>query len=183
MPIWTSVVPIVTLCNRQGVIIWTNHPNPEYEPGVPIWDYAADENRELIKDRISRAAYLNEPQEFETETILGERYRLWIWPLESSEVGVCLVGLQVPRVVGSLTSRERECLEWLAMGRNTAEIAAEFDVSVSTVHTHLKRARDKLQIPTIERLIAFASRYLPPPAHFDLCAHVKPIKSPQDLSK
>ena len=168
MPNRIPVVPIVILCDGQGVIIWTNHPNPDYKPGVPIWDYASDENRELIKDRISRAAFLNEPQEFEAGAILGEHYRVWVWPLKSSEVRVCLVGLQVPDEIDSLTARERKCLESLALGRSTAEIAAQFDVSVSTVHTHLKRARDKLNIHTIEHLIAFASRYLPPRPHFDL---------------
>jgi DNA-binding CsgD family transcriptional regulator len=148
-------------------MIWTNHPNPGYKPGVPIWNYAADDNRELMKDRISRAAFLNEPQEFESDTSFGEHYRIWIWPLAANELRVCFVGLQMPEEIALLTARERECLERLAIGHSTAQIAAEFDVSVSTVHTYMKRAREKLHIPSMEHLIAFASRYLPPPGGFD----------------
>lgn len=167
MSAMTSVIPIVTLCDSQGSLIWTNHPNPAYRPGVPIWDYADKPNRELIKDRISRAAFLNEPQEFETFTSFGEHYRVWIWPLNTNELRICLVGLQLPDGVSLLTARERACLECLAIGQSTAEIAAEFDVSVSTVHTYMKRAREKLHLPTMEHLISFASRHLPPPGQLN----------------
>ncbi len=164
MPTRTSVVPVVTLCDAQGEMIWTNHPNPVYKPGVRIWEYAAEQNRELVKDRVSRAVFLNEPQEFDASTDQGEHFHVWVWPLTTVDLGVCLVGMRMPDELRLLTARERECLQCLAIGRSTAEIAAEFDVSVSTVHTYMKRAREKLNLPNMEHLIAFASRYLPPPA-------------------
>ena len=174
MSIGTTVTPHVALCDSQGVLVWTNHPNPAYRPGVPIWECADDRNREEIKVRVSRAVFLNEPQEFETVTSLGEYYRIWIWPFETNDLRICFVGLRLPDEVALLTARERNCLERLAIGRSTAEIAAEFDVSVSTVHTHMKRARAKLHIRTMEHLIAFASRFLPPPAQLDAMTRVDP---------
>jgi DNA-binding CsgD family transcriptional regulator len=143
-------------------LIWTNHPNPEYAPGVPIWDYAEDANRELVKDQIARASFLNEPQEFEASNTEGEHYHVWIWPMKAADLGVCVVGVRMPDEIRLLTTRERECLEMLAMGHGTSEIATAYDVSVSTVHTYMKRAREKLQLSSMEQLIAFASRYLPP---------------------
>lgn len=167
MPTRTSVIPVVTLCDSQGALIWTSHPNPAYKPGVLVWEYIAEEDRELVKDQISRAAFLKEPQEFEVSTDHGEHFHVWAWPMMVEKLSVCLIGVKIPDEISLLTTRERECLQRLATGRSTAEIAAEFDVSMSTVHTYMKRAREKLGLPTMEQLIAYASRYLPPPASRD----------------
>jgi DNA-binding CsgD family transcriptional regulator len=64
-----------------------------------------------------------------------------------------------------LTGRECECLELLAQGIDTRDIATQLDVSLSTVHTHLKRAREKLGLPNVESLISFGARYCYPPHH------------------
>jgi DNA-binding CsgD family transcriptional regulator len=157
----TAVIPIVTVCDPRGAMIWTNHPNPEYKAGTPIWEYAAAENRELVKDRVSRATFLNEPQEFDVSTDQDEHYHVWVWPMLTENLGVCLVGMRQPNEISRLAARERACLERLAVGCSTAEIAAEFDVSVSTVHTYMKRAREKLGLTSMEHLIAYASRYMP----------------------
>lgn len=162
MPRRTSVAPVVTLCDPRGTLVWTNHPNPAYAPGVPIWDYAEEANRELVKDQIARALFLNEPQEFEASNTQGERYHVWIWPMKAEGLGVCVVGVRMPDEIGLLTARERDCLEMLAEGHSTSDIATQYDVSVSTVHTYMKRAREKLQLSSMEQLIAFSSRYLPP---------------------
>jgi hypothetical protein len=50
-------------------------------------------------------------------------------------------------------------MQWLGEGHSAATIAARLDVSISTVHTHLKRAREKLRLPGVESLIGFAARY------------------------
>jgi DNA-binding CsgD family transcriptional regulator len=143
-------------------MIWTNHPNPNYAPGVPVWDYADAQNRERVKDQVARAAFLNEPQEFEAPNDQGEYYHLWVWPMKTANLGVCVVGLRMPNEIKLLTPRERECLEMLAQGKRTADISKKYDVSVSTVHTYVKRSREKLRLSSMEQLIAFAARYLPP---------------------
>ena len=64
--------------------------------------------------------------------------------------------------IASASDREVECLELLAQGIETREIAERLEVSLSTVHTHMKRAREKLGLPGVEALISFASRYCYP---------------------
>jgi DNA-binding CsgD family transcriptional regulator len=81
-----------------------------------------------------------------------------MWPLESPDVAVCVLGMQIPTQLGLLTKREKECLELLACGRSTNDIAQTLDMSLSTVHTHLKRSREKLELDGIEALISFAAR-------------------------
>jgi len=39
------------------------------------------------------------------------------------------------------------------------DIAKELDIGLTTVHTHLRRSRTKLGLPSVEALIAFAARY------------------------
>jgi PAS domain S-box-containing protein len=45
---------------------------------------------------------------------------------------------------GLLTTREREVLAMVAMGRGTSWIAAELGISASTVETHVRRCLEKL---------------------------------------
>lgn len=86
-----------------------------------------------------------------------------MWPLDSPDVAVCVLGMRIPAELGRLTKREKECLELLARGTETRDIAKQLDVSLSTVHTHLKRSREKLGLPNVEALISFAARYCYPP--------------------
>jgi DNA-binding CsgD family transcriptional regulator len=73
-----------------------------------------------------------------------------------------MLGVRVPSNLALLTSKERECLELLAQGIETRAIAERLNISISTVHTHMKRAREKLGLPSIEALISFAARYFFP---------------------
>lgn len=155
-------VTVVTLCDAAGRLIWTSSPNPEYKPGPYVWEYASPDDREVCKSAISRAAVLREPQEFDTETHLGEHYHVWVWPLHSPELAVCLLGVQFPSEMKKLSARERASLSLLAEGRTTSEIAQALGVSVSTVHTYFRRARKKLNLRSVEGLIGFAARYCYP---------------------
>lgn len=166
-----ATIPVVTICDVRGILVWTNHPNPHYQAGAPIWDYASEPDRELVKDRISRAAFTNEPQEFDVRTDNGETYHVWVWPMRTENLGFCLVGSKLPHELSRLTARERDCLARLATGCSTLQIATEFDVSVSTVHTYMRRAREKLELASIEDLIAYSAR------------HLSPAEKPQFLSE
>ena len=163
MPDRTPVTPYVTLCDAHGILVWTNHPNPVYKTGVPVWEYVTGVYRESLKDHISRAVFMQEIQQFEVTSHIGEHYRIWVWPLKVGDLAVCLVAQEVPDEVKLLTVRERECLQMLAVGKTTSDIAAKLDVSISTVHTYQRRAREKLHVTSAEALIAFASRYCFPP--------------------
>jgi DNA-binding NarL/FixJ family response regulator len=48
-----------------------------------------------------------------------------------------------PDGLANLSTRERELVTLVARGRTDVQIAAELHISVSTVRTHLDRARDK----------------------------------------
>lgn len=143
-------------------MVWTSSPNPVYKPGVPVWSYAAEEDREKCKNAISRTAMLREPQEFDASSHIDEHYHCWVWPLNSPELAVCMLAVQVPSELRRLSARERTALELLAAGNNTSEIAQDMDVSVSTVHTHFRRARKKLKLRSVEALIGYAARYCYP---------------------
>ncbi len=90
------------------------------------------------------------------------RFRGWLWPLDSPDVAVCVLGMLLRFDPGKLAKRECAVLELLAQGIETKSIARKLDLSVSTVHTHMKRARVKLGLRSVESLISFAARYCYP---------------------
>ncbi|WP_336055914.1 helix-turn-helix transcriptional regulator [Nitratireductor sp. CH_MIT9313-5] len=57
-----------------------------------------------------------------------------------------------------LSGREVECLQWLASGLRTKEIARKTDLSPATVEFHLRNARFKLGATTREHALAIALR-------------------------
>jgi len=58
-----------------------------------------------------------------------------------------------------LTPREREVLQLLAEGNSTKEIAFLFNVSVSTVETHIQQLRKKSNAQSIAELTKMAIRF------------------------
>ncbi|GAA4791294.1 response regulator transcription factor [Actinomycetospora chlora] len=59
---------------------------------------------------------------------------------------------------GSLTTREREMVAWVATGRANDEIARELVISPDTVRTHVSRAMVKLGARDRAQLVVFAYR-------------------------
>lgn len=57
---------------------------------------------------------------------------------------------------GLLSSRERECLLWLASGLKSAQIAERLNLALVTVDMHFKNARKKLNAATREEALAKA---------------------------
>ena len=57
---------------------------------------------------------------------------------------------------GLLSSRERECLLWLAKGLKSAQIADRLGLALVTVDMHFKNARKKLKTATREEALAKA---------------------------
>jgi PAS domain S-box-containing protein len=55
---------------------------------------------------------------------------------------------------GSLTTREREVITLIAMGRETNEIAEQLHISSETVRTHVRNAMSKLGARTRAQLVA-----------------------------
>src|SRR3990172_4535996 len=153
----------VMLCDWRGRCTWANVVDRPLKVGEFIWEHLKTESQAKAKDVLSRVVALRERQPLEVENQQGERFRVWLWPLDSPDVAVCVLGTLVPNELAMLTARERACLELLGQGIETRSIAEQLDVSISTVHTHMKRAREKLGLPNVETLISFAARYCYPP--------------------
>jgi DNA-binding CsgD family transcriptional regulator len=152
----------VMLCDWRGHCVWSTRASPYWKTGDLAWKNLDDESTEEARALFSRVVTLREQQLLEVVNQQGERFRCWLWPLNSPETAVCVLGMRVPSELSRLTERELECLELLAQGTETREIARQLQVSLSTVHTHMKRAREKLGIPNVESLISFAARYCYP---------------------
>ena len=58
---------------------------------------------------------------------------------------------------GDLTDREREILEWVAVGKTNAEIAKILWVAPSTIRKHLENVYAKLGVHTRTAAVARAS--------------------------
>jgi DNA-binding CsgD family transcriptional regulator len=156
----------VTLCDSQGHLIWTSYPKPIREVGSFVWEFACDKDADLVKSAFSRAIALREPQHYVACDLEKNTYRVWMWPLDLQDAALCILALLVPSELQLLTARERDCLALLAEGRSPTDIASRLDVSVSTIHTHFKRAREKLKLGTTEELICFAARHSTPQGPF-----------------
>lgn len=57
-----------------------------------------------------------------------------------------------------LTDREHEILSWLVKGYSYKMIAAELDISFSTVNTHVNRVYNKLHVNSATEAVALAMR-------------------------
>jgi len=141
---------------------WRSYEEMRVKVGEPIWSQLSPDSRDLIQTALGQVVTQRKTQRLEVVSKSDSRFRCWLWPLDSPENAVCILGMRLPANLAELTDRERECLELVAQGIETQEIARRLDVSVSTVHTHMRRAREKLGLPSLEALISFAARYLYP---------------------
>lgn len=57
-----------------------------------------------------------------------------------------------------LSSRERECLEWVAVGKSDWEIGEILSISEKTVNAHIERAKRKLEVPSRVQAVVMAIR-------------------------
>jgi len=154
---------IVAICDWHGKVVWiSEHSNPITSVGDFAWQHLTGEHFELGKTAFSRVVTLQQDSKLEWKHDNGDHYRSWLWPLHSPEHAVCVLSIVVPKELFLLTNREREVLGFLSQGYGSAEIAAVLDISVSTVHTHLRRSRQKLELPNVESLTGFAARYCHP---------------------
>lgn len=152
----------VMLCDWRGRCVWASVRSIPVTIGSFIWEQLVSDSQHVTQQALGRVVTLRDTQQIEVVDQHGDRYRAWLWPLDSPEVAVCVLAMRVPGNLNLLTERERECLGLLAQGLDTRLIAKRLDVSLSTIHTHLRRAREKLDLPSVEALISFAARYLFP---------------------
>jgi DNA-binding CsgD family transcriptional regulator len=149
----------VMLCDWRGRITWGSRFGPETEIGDFVWANLIAESQQACQLLYSRVVALRETGMIDVSTMQGVRLRCRLWPLDSPAAAVCLLSTTIPAELGQLTKREEECLKLLARGSEVRDIAQQLDVSQSTVHTHLKRSREKLGLPNVVSLISYAARY------------------------
>jgi DNA-binding NarL/FixJ family response regulator len=62
--------------------------------------------------------------------------------------------------VENLSDRELEVLRMIGQGRSTGEIAAEMNLSVSTISTYRERIKEKLQLKNSAELVRYAVHWV-----------------------
>jgi DNA-binding CsgD family transcriptional regulator len=134
--------------------------------GDELWKNASNRSMEAMKTAVASVVTLRENRTLEIEHARGEHFRLWMWPLNDPDIAVCVLAKPIPCELSLLTDREVACLRCLAQGMSTRDISKELDIGLTTVHTHLRRSREKLGLETGEALIGFAARhfFVPPPS-------------------
>jgi DNA-binding CsgD family transcriptional regulator len=152
----------VMLCDWRGRSTWMSGGDFPVKVGEFIWEHLSPESRNQAKLALGQVIAIRESQELEVVYLNGDRFRGWLWPLDTPDVAVCILGSRIPGKLSRLSERERDVLDWLAQGLEPRAIAESLDISGSTVHTHLKHAREKLGLRSLEALISFAARYCYP---------------------
>jgi DNA-binding CsgD family transcriptional regulator len=152
----------VLLCDWRGHVVWSSTPNLSISGGDLAWQNLAPDSQRQAQETLARVAMLRQPQTLAVVNQEGMHFRCWLWPLDAPETAVCALCREVPSTLDELSDRELECLQLLAQGLPTKTIAEQLDLSTSTLHTHLSRARTKLNLDNLEALISFAARYCYP---------------------
>jgi DNA-binding CsgD family transcriptional regulator len=155
----------VILCDWHGRVVWKSGTGERLKIGEDIWRSVSGTAKEQLKAAVASVASLREQRTLELENDRNELFRLRMWPLNEPDIAICILAVQIPGEIALLTDRERRCLQSLAQGKSTREIVTELGIGLTTVHTHLRRSREKLGLASAEALIGFAARYfyVPPP--------------------
>ena len=154
---------VVAICDWRGRVTWTSGADAELaKAGDFAWEQLKEPYQEVAKQTIARVIALSENATLEVQIKSDERFRIWLWPLDCPATAICALATGIPTELGLLTSKEREILGLLAVGHAVRNISGILNVSTSTVHTHLRKARQKLSLPNVESLTGFAARYCYP---------------------
>jgi DNA-binding CsgD family transcriptional regulator len=171
----------VLICDWKGILKWSSKAELYQAYGDLAWNYVPENDRDKYRDAFSRALTLHKRQQLEVNCIYGGRYRAWLWPLNWPDAAVCILAVRIPDEMALLTPREQESLKLLSRGLTVNDLAEEMDVSASTVHTLLRRARIKLKLASMEELVSFAARFCFPKvgALLPLEMHRRPRQAPR----
>jgi DNA-binding CsgD family transcriptional regulator len=162
VPDMTPDKTYVLICDCQGRLAWSSDKELRTKIGTFVWKTLLQADVEEARLAFARTASLSEFQTIEVRDRGSQQIRMWLWPMNPPESAVCILCQAIPRELAKLTAREKDCLGLLAQGMSTKLIASELDIGLSTVHTHLKHMRKKLDLPRFEALISFAARYCHP---------------------
>jgi DNA-binding CsgD family transcriptional regulator len=164
-PVVSNVTPTgthVLICDWHGIVRWISGEEVRLQSGDLAWKNLNEESRERAQQVFGRVVTLREEIVLEVENEQGHFFRVWLWPLDSPEMAVCVLSVAMPKALRLLSGREREALRLLAHGNSAKQIAQKLSVSLSTVHTYLRRSREKLGLDSTEALVGFAARFCQP---------------------
>jgi DNA-binding CsgD family transcriptional regulator len=158
----------VAICDWNGIIQWMSTDGVRTKVGMLGWSHLIPEDAEKVKIAISRTVTLNERHVVEVRSDLGNRYRIWMWPIGTPELAVCSFNLMIPSEVSLLTDRETEFMRELGAGQDLKSIAARMDISINTAHTYMRHVREKLGLQSPQEAIVFAARFFAPIRNADI---------------
>lgn len=149
----------VAICDWNGIVKWLSNNTIKTQVGDLGWTNMVPADAERFKQAFARTATLHERHIVEVTSVTGLRYRIWMWSIGNPDLAVCTFNLMIPSEVEQLTDRERAFLELLAQGLAIKEIASKLDVSINTVHAHMRNVKTKLSLGSPNEVIAFAARF------------------------
>ena len=147
----------VLLCDWHGKLVWKSTTAGKIQVGEFIWKNARARCQDEFKSAVAQVISLSEPCVCEIENEWKEHFRVRMWPLADPDVALCALAKRIPSELSLLTERERSCLRLLAQGKSTRDIATDLAIGLTTVHTHLRRTREKLRLVSPEALRQFCS--------------------------
>jgi DNA-binding CsgD family transcriptional regulator len=149
----------VVLSDWRGHAVWSSLPPTEYQVGQFVWENLTPASQAATKLAHAEVASLRQSRNLIVVRQDGRHFRCWLWPLDTPQMAVCTLCRDVPAELSEFTDREMECLQLLAQGLLTRDIADRLEMSTSTLHSHLSNVRAKLNLDNLEALISFAARY------------------------
>jgi len=149
----------VAICDWNGVVKWLSNHSIKTKIGDLGWSNMISEDAERFKEAFARTATLHERRTLEIMSLNGLRYRIWLWSIGNPELAVCTFNLLIPVQIESLTPRERELMENLATGSSLKQIALLMDVSINTLHTHMRNIKSKLELTESSEVVSFAAKF------------------------
>ena len=150
----------VAICDWNGVVKWLSNHTIKTQVGDFGWTNMPESDADRFKAAFSRTATLHESARLEIRSLDGLRYRIWLWSVGTPELAVCTFNLLIPTEIELLTPRERQFMECLATGATIKQIASELDVSVNTLHTHVRKIKSKLSLTSSSEVASFAAKFL-----------------------
>ena len=149
----------MAICDWNGIVKWLSNHTIKTRVGDLGWSNMIDDDAERFKAAFARAATLHENACLEIASLNGLRYRIWMWSIGNPELAVCTFNLLVPSEIELLTKRERELMQNLATGSTIKQISGVLDVSVNTLHAHIRNIKTKLSLSGSGEVASFAAKF------------------------
>jgi len=149
----------VAICDWNGFVKWLSNHTIKTQVGDLGWSNMVADDAERFRSAFARTATLHERNVLEISSLNGLRYRIWMWSIGNPDLAVCTFNLLIPKEIETLSLRERELLVWLAKGKALKEIATELNVSINTIHSHMRNVKTKLGLDSPNEVVSFAGRF------------------------